>query len=350
MKDVWSVIHQYVNKLYIHENENSWKRYGFVFIVVTLFFIFKFTLITVLGKDVPFIFSLFIVIIGAWYGGFGPGILATILSGIITYYFFLEPKQTLLGAANFSNLFVLIIFFIEGLFISILSESYRKNDRQKSEFIGVVSHELKNPLTSIKGYAHIIQKLADKNKDKKLAGFSVRIDRQINQVINMVNEMLDVTKIETGRFTYRSESFLITDLVKEVIADQQVTTDTHTIYFSGDSKKSIVGDRYRIGQVIINLISNAIKYSPHAAQVIVKVYNKKNSIIVSVQDFGQGIAKQDQTRIFKPYVRAGNSGSTKGTGIGLFISSQIIKRHKGKMWVESTLKKGSTFFVQLPTE
>jgi signal transduction histidine kinase len=347
IRNIWTVLHHYLDKLSVPGSGNRLQRYGFVLVITLIFFFIKMALVAAVGTEVPFLFALFIVIICAWIGGFGPGVLATILSGSITYYFYLEPKYTIFGEANIPNAIVLVVFFAEGLFISMMSEAHRKSDIHKSEFIGVISHELKNPLTSIKGYAEIIQRLASKNGESKLAEFAVRIDQQVKQVIEMINEMLDITKIETGRLTYQDETFNITDLVKEIVSDLQVTTNTHKIHFSGKINKLITGDRYRIGQVVTNLVSNAIKYAPYTKKVNVAVEGKRNGIVISVQDFGPGIAKEDQAKLFDPFFRAKNTQSAKGTGIGLFISSQIVNRHKGRLWVESTIGKGSTFYVFL---
>jgi len=349
MSDLWIKIHRYLDRLSIPSNGNRLQRYSFVFLVTIIFLIIQLVLENIIGKDIPFIFSLFIVIVSAWFGGFGPGILATIITGFITYYVFLGPRFTLIGVENISNVFVIFVYFLEGLFISIISESHRKNDLQKVEFLGVISHELKNPLTSIRGYAELIQKLSIKNKEKKVSDFAARIDQQVKQVIEMINEMLDITKIETGRLTYQDEIFDFTELIKEIIANQQVTTKSQKITLAGKTKYLMHGDRYRIGQILTNLISNSIKYAPNSKKIILKVKGKKKSIILSVQDFGPGIEIDDQSKLFKPYFRAKNSDSAKGTGIGLYISSQIASRHSGKIWVKSSLTRGSIFYLQLPT-
>ena len=138
-------------------------------------------------------------------------------------------------------------------------------------------------------------------------------------------------------------------MVKELVRDFQVTAKTHKIIFSGKrAGKVITGDRYRIGQVITNLISNAIKYAPKTKKITVTVENKRDEVVIAVKDFGPGIGIEDQRKLFRPFFRAKNTQSAKGTGIGLFISSQIVERHKGKLWVESKIGKGSTFFISLP--
>lgn len=326
-------------------------RYFVPLILVSIIFLFKITFFALVQQDVPFLLSALVVIISAWYGGLGPGLLATFLTGILTDYFFLAPKGTVVGQGNIGNFFVMVIFFTEGVIISIISEARRKSDIQKSEFIGIISHELKNPLSSIKGYAQLIKQHAEKKKDKQTEEFADRINRQIGIVIEMVNELLDITKIETGRLTYHQEEFAIDDTLRDVVSDQQVTT-AHKIVVHGHSQKMVFGDPYRIRQVIINLLSNAIKYSPKAKKVKVTVKDGRGSVLITVKDSGVGIPRQDVANVFNPFYRAQNSRNSKmqGTGIGLFISSQIVQKHGGKLWVTSTVGKGSTFFLRLPTQ
>jgi signal transduction histidine kinase len=354
MNELWNSFHKSIEKIYHFLNSlytphaSRWQRYGLVLILTSLFFLIKTTLSVTLQRDIPFLFSLFIVIISSWFGGFGPGILATLLSGFLTYYLFLEPKLSFSRLDDIPNIIFLIVFLLEGIFISMLSESRKRSDKHKSEFIGIVSHELKNPLTSIKGYADLIYKLAKQSKQAKQSEYALRIDAQINQVITMINDLLDVTKIETGRLTYQDDSFDILSLVKEVVSDQQVATNSHKILLSGIVKKKVHGDKYRIGQVITNLINNAIKYSPQASKIKVSIKNKAHKVIISVQDYGIGIPEEDQYNLFLPFYRAKNTQRAKGTGIGLFISSEIVKRHKGRLSMQSKLGKGSIFYLELP--
>lgn len=329
------------------KNGSRIQRYGVVLILVLLYLVIKTTFSAFIGKDVPFLFGLFVVLISAWHGGLGPGLLATLLTGAHNFFFYLEPKYTITGPENIPNYFILAIFFLEGFIISVMSEAHRKSDTQKSEFIGVISHEIKNPLTTIKGYSEMLYKAEKKSGNKKLAQYASRIDMQIKNVLTMVNDMLDITKIETGRFTYHDENFVIADLVKEIVSDQQVTSNNQTISLSGKSKKKVYGDKYRIGQVITNLLSNAIKYAPDSKKISVQIKNIPKGVVIAVTDKGPGIDKEDQEKLFEPFYRAKTTERASGTGIGLFISSQIIKRHKGKLWVTSKPGKGSTFFISL---
>jgi signal transduction histidine kinase len=196
----------------------------------------------------------------------------------------------------------------------------------------------------------MIRRHAEKKGENKISEFAMRMDQQIKHVLQMINEMLDITKIETGRLTYHDEVFDIGELVEEIVKDQQMTTDTHTISLSVKTHTKLTGDRYRIGQVIINLISNAIKYSPNATKIHVSAKKTPSTVVISIQDFGPGISKEDQSKLFQPFFRAKKTSSAKGTGIGLFISNQIVERHAGRIQVKSTVGKGSIFTIELPTK
>lgn len=348
MKKIWYRITKYLHRLHVPGNENRVERYGFAIILVIIYFLVKTTLIKLWGHDLPFLFALFVVLLSAWFGGFGPGLLATFSTSLIVYFIFLDPRFSFDAGQDLKNFFIISIFIIQGIIISILSDTHRKSDRMKSEFVGIISHELKNPMTSIKAYTGIIKLYAAKKKEKKLAEYAQKIDRQVTQLTLMIQEMLDITTIEAGKLTYHDEIFTLNTLIKEVIHDNQVTTDTHKITFSKKVSVKMFGDRYRIGQVISNLLSNAIKYSPDANSVRVSLKKHTNNVEIRVKDFGPGITPSDQKNVFKPFFRSKKTRKAKGTGIGLFISSQIVEHHEGKIRVESVPGKGSVFCVQLP--
>lgn len=178
---------------------------------------------------------------------------------------------------------------------------------------------------------------------------------QIDKLSDLVADILDVSRIEKGKLNYTKKIFNLEELIEEIVADIQPTYPQHRIVLKNGKDVSIYGDPMRISQVIVNLLTNAIKYSPKADKVIVKVFKTKgakNSITVGVQDFGIGIPKSEQGKIFERFYRIGDEQreTISGFGLGLHITSEIIKRHGGYIWVESTLDKGSTFFFTLPTK
>jgi PAS domain S-box-containing protein len=229
-------------------------------------------------------------------------------------------------------------------------EKRRQLEKQKDEFIGIASHELKTPVTSIKAYGQVLEKMFRKSGDIKSAEYVAKMDTQINRLTVLIADLLDVTKIQTGKLQFNEGYFDFNELVEEIVDDLQLTTDRHTLVKELSTTKSIYGDRDRIGQVLSNLITNAIKYSPRADKVIVSTSTEKDTIRLCVQDFGVGIPKKKREKVFEQFYRvSGDEEITfPGLGLGLYISSEIIKRQGGEIWVESALHKGSTFCIQLP--
>lgn len=233
----------------------------------------------------------------------------------------------------------------------VLDNAERKKlERRKDEFIGTASHELKTPLTVIKAFSQILQRRFEKSNDKQNEYFARNIDDQVSRLTNLVNDLLDVSKIQAGKLKYNYEMFDIDALVRKTIVDFQYVTKTHQIERVGEAGKKLYGDEERIHQVLVNLISNAIKYSPNANKIIVRTEDKKNRIIISVQDFGLGVSEPNKEKIFERFYtgREKEKRSIPGFGMGLYICKEIIKDHHGKLWVESKRGEGSTFFFMLP--
>ena len=242
-----------------------------------------------------------------------------------------------------------------GIVISHRDITDRKNlDKQKDEFISIASHELKTPITSIKAYTQVLQTLVKDLKNEKFDKILGRVDAQVNRLTTLVTDLLDVSKVESGQLQLNNVNFNFDELVSEIVESMQFTTQTHTLKSAGITKASVYGDRERISQVLINLISNAIKYSPHAStvEIFTSVERKEGtrSVKFSVQDFGVGIPKTQQKKIFDRFYRATPSAKFSGLGLGLYISAQIVKRHGGKIWVENSTEKGSKFSFTLPVQ
>lgn len=226
---------------------------------------------------------------------------------------------------------------------------HKELDRRKDEFITIASHELKTPLTSARVFNQILQKLLENRGITDLIPHLKKVENQIDKLNDIVNDLLDVSKIQAGKLEFRKEFFDLNNLVKEIVEDLQNTTK-HIILIKGKSSRKLFADKDRIGQVLINFLTNAIKYSADTEKIIVKIVTEKNSITIGVQDFGLGIAGQHLEKIFLPFYRVqGEEGNTfPGLGMGLYISSDIIKRHSGRIWAESEKGKGSVFYFTLP--
>ena len=167
---------------------------------------------------------------------------------------------------------------------------------QRDQFIGIASHELKTPVTSIKAYTQVLETMFRKNGDLKAAEHLQKLDAQVNRLTNLIGDLLDVTKIHSGRLQFHEDFFDFNELVTEIIEELQITTEKHTIVKKLSTTKTIFGDRERIGQVLVNLMTNAIKYSPHSDKIIISTTYDSKSITLSVQDFGVGIPKEKQNK------------------------------------------------------
>jgi two-component system CheB/CheR fusion protein len=217
-------------------------------------------------------------------------------------------------------------------------------------FMSMASHELKTPATTLKMLVQILQKRFGENEDKTLVEYLGKMSGQVDDLTKIANNLLDVAAIRSGKFTLNEELFVICDLAREVVENCQLLSLTHKILLRDGRTTLVKGDRERIGRVFINLIINAIKFSPKTDKVIVKFSYTKKSVKISVQDFGIGIAKQDQKKIFdhSTQVEKEKGQHSSGLGLGLYISSTIISRHGGHIEIESIKGKGSTFSFVLP--
>jgi PAS domain S-box-containing protein len=223
-------------------------------------------------------------------------------------------------------------------------------EQRKDEFISMASHELKTPVTSLKGFTHLLQRRLAKQGDGQALHFLDRIEAQLNKLTKLISDLLDVTKMQTGKLEFREERFSLDELVRETLENLQGTTETHRFRLEEVRNAQVFGDKDRLGQVLINLLTNAIKYSPQADAIIVRVSTDEHGAIVCVQDFGIGIAETHQEKIFERFYQV-NDATEKtfsGLGIGLYISNEIVRRHHGRLWVKSAKGAGATFYVSLP--
>ena len=223
-------------------------------------------------------------------------------------------------------------------------------EQQKDDFIGVASHELKTPVTSIKAYSQILEALFKKSGDTKSAELVGKMNMQVDRLTTLIVDLLDFNRIEGNQLKFREESYDLNELITELTEEMQRTTQQHTILTHLDHSVLMKGDRYRTGQVLSNLLNNAIKYSPKAREVIVRTTIEKKNVVISVQDFGVGIEKEHLNLVFERFFRVAEPiiNTFSGLGLGLYIASEIVHRQNGKIWVTSEKGKGSTFFVSLP--
>jgi len=229
-----------------------------------------------------------------------------------------------------------------------LYEDIKQLNEKKDEFIGLASHELKTPVTSLKGYLQIIARnLPADDRNKLLAN---RALEQVGKLTTLISDLLDVTKIQTGKLPFTYADYDIVKSIADLREILQQTESSHQIILNLPLERLIIhADNQRIEQVIINLVTNAVKYSPKGDQVIITGAVINDKLRISVQDFGIGIQPDQLERVFSRFYRVENLAShMSGLGIGLYICQEIVNRHQGRLWVESTYGEGSTFYFELP--
>lgn len=234
-------------------------------------------------------------------------------------------------------------------------DALREAVRARDEFVSICSHELKTPVTSMKLQFQMAARQLQKGDPAVQSRESVErriniANKQIDRMVNLIEEMLDVSRIATGRLQTKRERLDLCDLAREVIerfADQLAALGVELEFRSKPAHAIILGDRYRLEQVISNLLTNAIKYgSGKPIQISIELDDQV--VRLSVKDQGIGIAKENLDRIFDRFERAISASNVSGLGLGLYISRQIVEAHEGRIWAESTLGEGSTFTVELP--
>ncbi len=226
----------------------------------------------------------------------------------------------------------------------------REQEKRKDDFINMASHELKTPLTSMKLYLTALKSKLPSNGDRRSLKTLESIVYQTDRLQNLVNDLLDVSRLQTGKLSFHKERLDLGEVIKD-IAEELQPSIPHKIEIRQSVKKlPILADKFRINQVLANLITNAAKYSTSEKEIVIKMTRDKKTALVSVKDFGIGIEKEEQKKIFERLYQATDPQSKKysGLGMGLFISREIIKGHRGKIWVESSKDKGSTFYFSLP--
>jgi two-component system, sensor histidine kinase and response regulator len=219
--------------------------------------------------------------------------------------------------------------------------------RRKDEFMSIASHELKTPLASMKAYVQLLGRSI--GKDEKVKGYVDRTLAQINKLNSLIVDLLDTSRIENGKLKFNESLFNFSKLLKESVEIIGQTYPDYNIHVSGESNALVLGDEMRLEQVILNYMTNAIKYSPDRRELEIYSSLENNFLVVAVKDYGIGIPKENQADVFRKFYRAeGVAKHFQGLGIGLYICFEIIRRHNGKCWLESEPGKGSTFYFSLP--
>jgi len=240
-----------------------------------------------------------------------------------------------------------------GLVLSIEDITERRaTEKFKDEFIGIASHELKTPATSIQAYSQLLYEELAGGHDRQPAELAMKLSSQVSRLTRLTKDLLDVTRMTQGQANLKKDRLDMLQLIIETVEELQVTTSIRLIVAEHPPLPLIRGDRDRLRQVLVNLVSNAIKYAPHCREIIIRPGVVTDAITIAIQDFGDGISMESMRRIFDRYYRSEDAspGGNPGVGLGLYISSEIVRHHGGDIKVNSEKGKGTIFIITLPKE
>jgi two-component system phosphate regulon sensor histidine kinase PhoR len=228
-------------------------------------------------------------------------------------------------------------------------EDQKQEMDRKDEFIGIASHELKTPLTSLKGYLQLIASYKKEELPPVIKQYIGKAEVSINKLQTLINDLLDVSKIKAGRLEYSIAELNITHLVSQCIENAEHVYPTYIFEYEPGQPYMVKGNAERLEQVLMNLVNNAVKYSQNNKIVTLFTQKRGDNVRVSVHDNGIGLSKDQQSKIFERFYRVEDKKNmTSGLGMGLYISNEIISNHKGIIGVESEPGQGSTFYFELP--
>lgn len=322
------------------------------------------------------------IVLVAFIWGVGPSLLSAILSALALDYLFIPPGERL-SLQSWDGVAQILPFFLIGIIIAIITgqrevarrralfaelalkeyadeleganQELKEANQVKDKFISMASHELKTPLTTIRGQAQIALRRLSRQQElpKELADVShalVQIDEQTLRLNALVDDLLDLSSMRVGKMQLRLSNFDLREVCQSAVEEQRLLSGRDIELEQPETAVMLNGDSERLSQVVTNLVSNAIKYSPETSPIKVSVQNQGMTAHMAVQDYGQGISKEQQNLIFETFYRSPDAQASKknGWGLGLAICKDIVERHEGRIWCESSVGEGSTFRVELP--
>lgn len=228
------------------------------------------------------------------------------------------------------------------------SKKEQERERRKDDFLNILAHELRTPITGIKLYNQLLlEQLPDTTDKKRL--FALKMAKEVDRLHKLIQDSFELAQLQSGKLRLDREFFGIDDFIAEKVQTLTITYPQRKITVISSSHSVVFADKSKIEQVLINLINNAIRFSPQKKPIIVHLISENDYVTVGIQDFCKGITLKDQKKIFERFYQLENTlpGKT-GLGLGLYISSSIVKAHEGKMWVSSKNGKGCTFYFSLP--
>jgi signal transduction histidine kinase len=318
----------------------------------------------------------------ALFWGVGPALFAILVGILALDYWFVDPLY-LIETDIGGTLIKLLPFIVSGLIIAVITaqreqarlnslsaewelQAYARHleevnqkledaNRVKDRFMSIASHELKTPITTIRGQAQLMLRRLSKQKElsselSDIQNSLMKINEQTGRLTSLIDDLLDMSSIRSGKIELRKKKCDLCALCAGVVEDLRMMTGRTITLECPETPINANVDADRFSQVVVNLVNNAVKYSPEGKPVEVSIAQQDKMALLQVRDRGKGIAKDQQERIFDTFYRTpdAESSSKRGLGLGLAISKEIVERHGGRIWVESTPGKGSTFFVEVP--
>ena len=231
-----------------------------------------------------------------------------------------------------------------------VEDELKKSERLKTEFMNIAAHELKSPVTPIKGYLELI--ISDENTSEKIKNWAKVSLRNSQRLLVLVNDILDVSRLDTDTMRFEMEKIPIKTILDEISEDMRASVEGKGLKFITkipSDLPSIMGDKHRLAQVLKNLLVNALKFTDNGSISII-AQKKEDYILIEVKDTGIGISKDEVKKVFNKFYQAytGDDRKNEGTGLGLFICKEILQKHNGDIWVESKIRQGSTFYIKIP--
>jgi signal transduction histidine kinase len=323
------------------------------------------------------------VLFVALFWGVGPSLFAIILNTVLLGYFFIPVADDQVSFVLDQRMVQLLPFVVTGLIIALITAQRERErlktlaaeqelqnyameleeanqkledaNQTKDRFMSIASHELKTPITTIRGQAQLalrrLAKQQEPSTDLESVSTSLeRINEQTGRLTSLIDELMDVSSIRAGKAQLHKRKHDLSAISREVAEDQHMLTGRAILIDIPPNPIKAQVDGDRISQVLVNLISNAVKYSPERSPVEVTINQDDAQATIMVRDHGKGISKEQHERIFETFYRTpdAQSSSKQGLGLGLAISKEIVERHNGRIWVESAPDQGSIFFVELP--
>ncbi len=330
-------------------------------------------------------------VIVAWLWGIGPALLASLL-GYIALEGFVVPPNGIFTFNGWSDITLYLPFFIVQLLVVSITwqrerarqeaqtqaqelervnqileqvnqtlvhsnQQLERANQLKDIFLSQVSHELKNPVTAIRGQAHLVLRRLTKSQQTapEMSSLQIslkRIEAQTSRLHTLIDDLLDIGSLRSGKLLVRLAPCDFGSLCREVIEEQRLLLDRWIELELPSSPVILQADGQRLTQVIINLISNAVKYSLENTIVLVTVLQEATHVLFAIHNEGSVIPREHQASLFEPFYRTPQAEylSIEGRGLGLSVSKEIVERHGGEIWVESSEGKGTTFFVHLPLQ